>query len=53
MQASNRARDGQLQGTVNPVLAAFGQASEARQYSGRKVDSRWRCPFHNKGLKHA
>lgn len=53
MQAAIRARDVQLQGSVNPVLAAFGQASEARQYSGRKVDSRWRCPFHNKGLKHA
>lgn len=53
MQAAIRARDVQLQGSVNPVLAAFGQASEARQYSGRPVDSRWRCPFQSKAAKHA
>ena len=24
----------------------FGNNSEAKQYSGRKVDKEWKCPFH-------
>ena len=35
-----------LQGDVNPMLSEFGDRSEAAQYSGRKVDENWRCPFH-------
>jgi len=35
LQAAIRARDVALQGDVNPVLARFGEASEAHQYSGR------------------
>jgi FPC/CPF motif-containing protein YcgG len=35
-----------LQGDINPMLAAFGERSEASQYSGRQVGSDWRCPFH-------
>jgi uncharacterized protein len=35
-----------LQGGINPMLADFGERSEAPQYSGRQVDSEWRCPFH-------
>jgi FPC/CPF motif-containing protein YcgG len=46
-----RARDIALQGTVNPMLRDFGEASEARQYSGRSVDDRWRCPFHAPGTR--
>ena len=39
LQAAIRARDVALQGDVNPVLASFGDASEAHQYSGRaRVD---------------
>ncbi|WP_341939047.1 guanitoxin biosynthesis heme-dependent pre-guanitoxin N-hydroxylase GntA [Marinimicrobium sp. C2-29] len=45
MQAATRSRDVKLQGSVNPNLADFGQASEARQYSGREVEEGWRCPF--------
>ena len=45
MQAAIRARDTALQGSVNPVLARFGEASEARQYSGRAVEDHWVCPF--------
>lgn len=41
-----RARDVALQGTINPMLSDFGEASEARQYSGRPVDQEWKCPFH-------
>lgn len=38
-------RDEALAGTRNPMLARHGEASEARQYSGRAVDGEWRCPF--------
>jgi len=41
-------RDEALAGSINPMLARHGEASEARQYSGRKVDADWRCPFHDK-----
>lgn len=40
-------RDEALAGSVNPMLARHGEASEARQYSGRLVDDSWRCPFHD------
>lgn len=42
-----RKRDKKLQGSINPVLKDFGKDSEAKQYSGRQVDSNWRCPFHS------
>jgi uncharacterized protein len=45
MQAATRARDLALQGSLNPNLADFGTASEARQYSGRAVEDDWRCPL--------
>ncbi|CAM4203667.1 guanitoxin biosynthesis heme-dependent pre-guanitoxin N-hydroxylase GntA [Gillisia hiemivivida] len=40
-----RERDTELQGDINPVLQDFGENSEARQYSGRKVGDEWKCPF--------
>jgi FPC/CPF motif-containing protein YcgG len=43
-----RKRDLALQGDLNPNLADFGESSEARQYSGRKVEDEWQCPFHRK-----
>ena len=39
------ARDLTLAGSANPMLARHGEASEARQYSGRAVDKAWQCPF--------
>lgn len=42
-------RDEALAGSTNPMLARHGEASEARQYSGRIVGQAWRCPFHYKG----
>ena len=30
---------------AGPLLARFGEGSEARQYSGRAVTADWRCPF--------
>lgn len=49
MQAATRSRDVELQGSINPNLADFGVASEARQYSGREVEANWRCPFDFRG----
>lgn len=43
LQAAIRQRDIDLQGDINPVLAQFGEASEARQYSGKNGGG---CPFH-------
>jgi len=34
-----------LQGDINPMLANYGERSEAPQYSGRAVGRDWRCPF--------
>jgi len=45
MQQTIRERDVQLQGSVNPMLSDFGEATEARQYSGRAVDDNWQAPF--------
>lgn len=44
-------RDEAIAGSRNPMLARHGEASEARQYSGRVVDADWRCPFHYKGAE--
>lgn len=45
MQKATRKRDRALQGSVNPNLADFGIATEARQYSGREVENGWQCPY--------
>lgn len=42
-------RDEVLAGSRNPMLSRHGEASEARQYSGRVVDSAWQCPFRYSG----
>lgn len=38
-------RDVALAGSLNPMLTRHGEASEARQYSGRAVNEDWQCPF--------
>lgn len=38
-------RDVAYSGSRNPMLAMHGEASEARQYSGRQVGPDWVCPF--------
>lgn len=43
------ARDEALAGDRNPMLARHGEASEARQYSGRMVGEDWECPFSYRG----
>ncbi|WP_073973475.1 guanitoxin biosynthesis heme-dependent pre-guanitoxin N-hydroxylase GntA [Erythrobacter donghaensis] len=45
MRAVILARDAELDGAPNPMLARHGTVSEARQYSGRAVGPGWVCPF--------
>lgn len=45
MQQTIRDRDVALQGSVNPMLSDFGDATEARQYAGRAVEADWQAPF--------
>ena len=45
MKHAVRQRDKKLSGSVNPMLSDFGDASEVFQYSGRKYDKDWKCPF--------
>ncbi|HVI99541.1 MAG TPA: guanitoxin biosynthesis heme-dependent pre-guanitoxin N-hydroxylase GntA [Sphingomonas sp.] len=42
-------RDEALAGSRNPMLARHGDASEARQYSGRAVEPGWTPPFAYRG----
>lgn len=46
-------RDRQLDGSINPMLARHGEASEARQYSGRIVEENWKCPFRDPRQHHS
>lgn len=46
-------RDIRLAGSPNPMIQQFGEASEARQYSGRVVEDNWRCPFHREDKANA
>ena len=45
MRAKIIERDIKLAGTPNPMLERHGDASAARQFSGRAVNDDWRCPF--------
>ena len=45
-----RKNDEKLQGEINPMLRDFGSSSETKQYSGRKVEDNWKCPFHQKAI---
>jgi len=40
-----RRAETELQGTVNPMLGTHGSVSQAAQYSGRRVEDGWHCPF--------
>lgn len=46
-------RDVELSGSINPMLSRHGDASEARQYSGRVIEKGWQCPFRDKRLEEA
>lgn len=51
MKKATRDREIKFDGSINPMLADFGQGSQAAQYSGRKVESNWKCPFLAKQAK--
>ena len=40
-----RKRDVEFSGSVNPMLADFGEASEVYQYSGIRYNTDWTCPL--------
>jgi len=40
-----RKRDIEFSGSVNPMLADFGEASEVYQYSGKMYNTDWTCPL--------
>ena len=41
-----REREVSYDGSINPMLEDHGEGLVAPQYSGRKVDKNWKCPFH-------
>jgi uncharacterized protein len=45
IQEAVRHLDMRLQGDINPVLTDFGADTEAKQYSGRLIESDWHPPF--------
>ena len=45
LRAQILARDDAYSGGINPMLSRHGEASEARQYSGRVVGEAWEAPF--------
>lgn len=49
LRAAILGRDRELAGSINPMLTRFGEASEARQYSGRLVGKDWECPWAGRG----
>ncbi|WP_240922305.1 guanitoxin biosynthesis heme-dependent pre-guanitoxin N-hydroxylase GntA [Oleiagrimonas sp. C23AA] len=46
MRHAIQARDLVYSGSTNPMLSDHGTRSEAAQYSGRRVEASWPCPFH-------
>jgi FPC/CPF motif-containing protein YcgG len=52
MKDTVRKRDTAFSGSVNPMLADFGESSEAFQYSGRVYDKEWKCPFVSRHPSH-
>jgi len=48
MQSIVRQRDKTYSGSVNPMLADFGDSSEVFQYSGRTYPTDWKCPLNPK-----
>lgn len=51
LRAAILGRDMAIAGSINPMLAEHGTSSSARQYSGRVVESNWRCPFSGRGQR--
>lgn len=45
MKGAIRKRDVAYSGSLNPMLHDFGIVSEAIQYSGKKYENHWKCPF--------
>ena len=48
MRDAIRNNEMDFDGSINPMLNDFGDGLEAPQYSGRQVNSNWKCPFNGK-----
>ena len=46
MVKTNRKRDRQFQGSVNPTVKRWADRWESIQFSGRENPPDWKCPFH-------
>jgi FPC/CPF motif-containing protein YcgG len=53
MQDVVRKRDTVYSGSVNPMLADFGEISEVHQYTGKQYEAGWKCPLHLHHARHA
>jgi FPC/CPF motif-containing protein YcgG len=51
LQQVVRKRDIAYSGSVNPMLADFGEVSEVFQYTGMQYDADWKCPFNSPHAK--
>lgn len=45
MVRTNRRRDERFDGSVNPMAEKYGEDWEAIQFSGKKNNDGWKCPF--------
>lgn len=43
---TNRAREMKYAGSINPMVATYGDVREAIQFSGKENPANWTCPFH-------
>ena len=48
-----RKRDTAFDGSINPMLDDFGDASEVYQYTGQQLGQSWKCPLHINHGQHA
>lgn len=48
IKAVVRKRELRTNGSINPMLADFGERSESFQYSGQQYRADWKCPLHTK-----
>lgn len=53
MQEVVRKRDTVYSGSVNPMLADFGELSEVYQYTGKQYPDAWKCPLQLTHGRHA
>jgi uncharacterized protein len=48
IKAVVRKRELRNTGSINPMLADFGERSETFQYSGQQYEAGWKCPLNTR-----